>query len=66
MRTSDIDTVSISGYRYHIKFKLLPKEYHDKTMIGVYRKDQYVMSTGISLKCSNELDFYMKFHSHLF
>ena len=36
MLTKDIDTVSTSGYMYRIKFKLLPKEYHDKTMISVY------------------------------
>ena len=66
MCTSDIDTASISGYRYHIKFKLLPKDYHDKTMIGVHCKNQYEMSAGISFKCNNELDFYMKFHGHLY
>ena len=43
MRTRDIDTVSISGYTYRIKFKLLPKEHHDKTMISVYCNEQYVM-----------------------
>ena len=46
VRTRDIDTVSISGYKLQIKFNLLPKEHHDKTMISVYCNDQYVMPAG--------------------
>ena len=46
MHTRDMDTVSTSGYTYRIKFKLSPKEHHNKTMISVYCNDQYVMSAG--------------------
>ena len=46
VRLRNIDTVSISGYTYRIKFKLLPKKHHDKTMISAYYNDQYVTSAG--------------------